>query len=59
MDKWVIHEPTAKTSKCDSDEPRTSANRHPTSENVPATTSAMSTTAESIIKCWKCYSWKI
>jgi hypothetical protein len=32
MDKWVIHEPTVKTPKCDSDEPRTSANRHLTSE---------------------------
>lgn len=48
MDEWVIHEPTAKTPKCESDEPCTSANQHLTSENVPATTSVMSTKAESV-----------
>lgn len=42
MDEWVIHEPTAKTPKYDSNEPRTSANQHLTSENVPAATSATS-----------------
>lgn len=53
------HELAAKTPKYDSDEPHTSANIHLTSDNVSATTSATSTTAESIIKCWKCHSWKI
>jgi hypothetical protein len=43
MNKWVIHEPTIKTPKCDSDELHTTANRHLTSENVSATTSTIST----------------
>jgi hypothetical protein len=49
MDKWVIHEPTAKTCEGDSGEPSTSASGHLTSENVSATTSATSTTEESNI----------
>jgi hypothetical protein len=49
MDKWVIREPAAKTCEGDSGEPSTSASGHLTSENVSATTSAISTTEESNI----------